>query len=131
MRSPDPVRFSTLHPFVHGTRRSFGDSQNRRQQLVKALRKGEAHNWWDDTVKRGNVFFLKDRAVRWFENHEKVITSWETFITAVQDKMGPADTRRHKTDDCSANLIQAVAESSTAYMQDVFACLWLNEPQNA
>lgn len=73
------------------------------------------------------MFFLKDTALHWFENHEKEITSWENFVSAVQGTFGQTDVRRQQAHGRLANRTQTATESLTAYIQDVLCfCAWLD-----
>lgn len=87
---------------------------------LKHYERVSAHNRWDDTIKLANVvFFLKDTALHWFENHEEEITSWESFVSAVQDNFGQTDARRQQAHGRLEHRIQTTTESSTTYIQDV------------
>lgn len=73
------------------------------------------------------MFFLKDTALHWFENHEKEITSWENFVSTVQDTYGQTDVGRQQAHGRLANRTQTATESLTAYIQDVLCfCAWLD-----
>lgn len=78
------------------------------------------HNRQDDTVKLANVvFFLKNTALQWFENHEEQITSWDNFIRSITDNFGQPDSRRQQAQDGLAHRVQSCSESATTYIQDI------------
>ena len=71
-------------------------------------------------IKLANVvFFLKDTSLRWFDNHEETINSWDGFKTAFADAFGQPEHRKEKARDQLQHRYQSTAESSTAYIEDV------------
>lgn len=78
------------------------------------------YNHWDDSFKLANVvFFLKDTALRWFDNHEETINSWEGFKTAFADVFGKPQHRKQQARDQLLRRYQRPTETSTAYIEDV------------
>lgn len=45
------------------------------------------------TIKHGNIFFLKEIALHWFENYEKEINSWDTSRALFKDTFGRPECR--------------------------------------
>lgn len=87
---------------------------------LKSYDRASQHNRWDDSFKLANVvFFLKDTALQWFDNHEDEIDSWEGFQTAFAEVFGKPEIRKQQAKDKLARRYQSTTESSTAYIEDV------------
>ncbi|CAN8032927.1 unnamed protein product [Ixodes persulcatus] len=87
---------------------------------LKSYDRASQHNRWDDSFKLANVvFFLKDTALQWFDNHEDEIDSWEAFQTAFAEVFGKPESRKQQAKDKLARRYQSPTESSTAYIEDV------------
>lgn len=87
------------------------------------------HNRWDETIKLANVvFFLSDTALRWFENNEETLTSWDAFKEAATNTFGHADTRRQQAKERLSRRYQLSSETSTAYIADVLRLCTRSDP---
>lgn len=78
------------------------------------------HNLWDNTIKLANVvFFLHETALRWFDNHQEEIISWDTFRTALGNVFGNAERKKQHVHERLSQQFQAANETSTAYIEDI------------
>lgn len=81
------------------------------------------HNLWDDTVQLANVvFYLRETARTWFENHEDEFTSWESFKQQFRSVFCRAHDRQLTAKAKLETRAQLHGESFTSYIEDV---LWL------
>ncbi|CAN8023522.1 unnamed protein product [Ixodes persulcatus] len=87
---------------------------------MKSYDRASHHNRWDDSFKLANVvFFLKDTALQWFDNHEDEISSWDAFTAAFSEAFGKPERRKQQAKDKLVRRFQATTESSTSYIEDV------------
>ncbi|CAN7978002.1 unnamed protein product [Ixodes persulcatus] len=87
---------------------------------MKSYDRASHHNRWDDSFKLANVvFFLKDTALQWFDNHEDEISSWDALTAAFSEAFGKPERRKQQAKDKLARRFQATTESSTSYIEDV------------
>lgn len=81
-----------------------------------------SHNAWDDDAKLANVvFFLKDTALQWFENHEAALTSWTTFCESIKKLFGRPSQRKRYAIQRLSTRAQVLGETCTCYIEDVLS----------
>lgn len=97
-----------------------GSSDSDVHDWLKSYDRASQHNRWDDSFKLANVvFFLKETALQWFDNHEDEINSWDAFETRFADAFGKPEQRRQQAKQTLARRYQVNTESSLAYIEDV------------
>ncbi|KAM7302194.1 uncharacterized protein ISCGN_017711 [Ixodes scapularis] len=80
------------------------------------------HNAWDNTHKLANVvFYLRDTAKVWFDNHEEQIVSWDAFKTRLSDVFGCPVSRKENATQRLATRDQSSGEPITTYVEDILA----------
>lgn len=90
------------------------------EDWLKNYERVSQHNGWDDSFKLANVVFaLKDTSLRWFDNHEEAINSWDGFKTAFAEAFGQPEHHKLKARDELLRRYQLTTETSTAYIEDV------------
>lgn len=123
IRAP-PAAPATTTPTVKNRQRDpplfAGTPDSDVHDWLKTYERASLHNRWDDSFKLANVFFfLKDTALKWFENHEEEINSWDAFKATFANAFGKPEQRKQQAKDKLASRYQANTESSTSYIEDV------------
>lgn len=107
-----------------------GNAESDVEDWLKSYERVSQHNGWDDSFKLANVvFFLKDTALRWYDNHEEGINSWDGFKTSFADAFGQPEHRKQRAQDQLLHRYQSTTESSTAYIEDVLRLCHRVDPQ--
>ncbi|KAM7285194.1 uncharacterized protein ISCGN_032152, partial [Ixodes scapularis] len=97
-----------------------GSSDSDVHDWLKSYDRASQHNRWDDSFKLANVvFFLKETALQWFDNHEDEFNSWDAFKTRFAGAFGKPEQRRQQAKETLAHRYQVNTESSLAYIEDV------------
>lgn len=65
------------------------------------------------------MFFLKDTAFQWFDNHEDDINSWDGFKTSFSEAFRKPESRKQQAKEKLSHRFQAATETSTSYIEDV------------
>lgn len=111
----NPVKNRQRDPHVFS-----GISTDDADDWLKHYERVSQHNFWDDTIKLANVvFFLNATALRWFDNHETELTSWDAFKAEFGNVFGKPDCRKQQASEQLAHRFQAQTESTTSYIEDV------------
>ncbi|CAN7951114.1 unnamed protein product, partial [Ixodes pacificus] len=89
---------------------------------LRSFERVSTHNAWDDTLKLANVvFYLRDTAKVWFDNHEDKISSWDAFKANLSDVFGCPVSRKEDATHRLATRAQTAGESITSYTEDILA----------
>ncbi|KAM7306234.1 endothelin-converting enzyme 2-like [Ixodes scapularis] len=88
-------------------------------EWLRTFERVSVHNAWDNTLKLANVvFYLRDTAKVWFDNHEEQIAS---FKTRLSDVFGCPVSRKENATQRLATRAQSSGESITTYVEDILA----------
>ncbi|KAM7297534.1 uncharacterized protein ISCGN_022685 [Ixodes scapularis] len=91
-------------------------------EWLRTFERVSVHNAWDNTLKLANVvFYLRDTAKVWFDNHEEQIASWDAFKTRLSDVFGCPVSRKENATQRLATRAQSTGESITTYVEDILA----------
>lgn len=91
-------------------------------EWLRTFERVSVHNAWDNTLKLANVvFYLRDTAKVWFDNHEEQIASWDAFKTRLSDVFGCPVSRKENATQRLATRAQSTGESITTYIEDILA----------
>ncbi|UYV72477.1 hypothetical protein LAZ67_9003309, partial [Cordylochernes scorpioides] len=97
-----------------------GDGSQDAQQWLKEYKRVAKFNRWDCTLRLANtVFFLDRTALKWFENNEETVTSWDDFQRALGKAFGQQEEVIKEAESLLKNRAQKSKESLETYIQDV------------
>uniref|UniRef100_L7LYG4 CCHC-type domain-containing protein n=1 Tax=Rhipicephalus pulchellus TaxID=72859 RepID=L7LYG4_RHIPC len=87
---------------------------------LKHYERVSRYHEWSTSAKLVNVaFFLAGTALLWFENHEHVLTTWQTFVEELKACFGDTSSKKKKAEQTLARRAQLPGETCTTYIEEV------------
>lgn len=77
------------------------------------------HNWSTSAKLMNVAFFLAGTALLWFDNHERILTTWETFVEEFRTCFGDSCSKKKRAEQTLSRRAQLPGETCTTYIEEI------------
>ncbi|UYV80596.1 SLC25A29 [Cordylochernes scorpioides] len=107
-----------------------GETSEDPHSWIKRYERVARHNHWDESLRLANsYFYLAGTALRWYENNEERINTWEEFTAQLENVFGVKKYIWLQAKKKLKTRAQLKGESTEFYIQDVLSLCKEIDPQ--